>query len=57
MMKLLEKEGITQTELRKAVGVTGYTTTRTLDRMEEMEFVLRSPDPNSRRAHRIFLTK
>ena len=57
LMTLLEKEDLTQTELGKAVGVPGYTTTRTLDRLEEMEFVQRRPDPNSRRAHRIFLTK
>ena len=57
IMTLWEKEGVTQTELSKAVGVPGYTTTRILDKMEEMQYVQRRLDPNNRRAHRIFLTK
>jgi DNA-binding MarR family transcriptional regulator len=56
LMMLSEQEGVNQTELGNAVGVPGYTTTRTLDVLEEMGFVERRQDPDSRRAHRIYLT-
>ena len=55
-MMLSEQEGVNQTELGKAVGVPGYTTTRTLDVMEVRGLVERRSDPDSRRAHRIYLT-
>ncbi len=56
LMMLSEQEGVNQTELGKAVGVPGYTTTRTLDVMEVRGLVERRSDPDSRRAHRIYLT-
>jgi DNA-binding MarR family transcriptional regulator len=56
LMMLSEQEGVNQTELGKSVGVPGYTTTRTLDLMEIRGLVERQSDPDSRRAHRIYLT-
>jgi DNA-binding MarR family transcriptional regulator len=56
LMMLSEQEGVNQTELGNAIGIPGYATTRTLDTLEEMGLVTRCPDPNSRRAHRIYLT-
>ena len=56
LMMLSEQEGVNQTELGNAIGIPGYATTRTLDTLEEMGLVKRCPDPNSRRAHRIYLT-
>jgi DNA-binding MarR family transcriptional regulator len=56
LMMLSEQEGVNQTELGKAVGVPGYTTTRTLDAMEVRGLVERRSDPDSRRTHRIYLT-
>ncbi len=56
LMCLWEKEGITQAELSKTARVPGYTTTRILDRLEAAGLVERQADPNSRRAHRIYLT-
>lgn len=57
LMMLSEQEGVNQTELGNAIGIPGYATTRTLDTLEEMGLVKRCPDPTSRRAHRIYLTK
>jgi len=56
LMMLSEQEGVNQTELGNAIGIPGYATTRTLDTLEEMGLAKRCPDPNSRRAHQIYLT-
>ncbi len=57
LMTLFEQEGVAQTELGAAVGVPSYATSRTLDKMEKQGLVERHPDPQSRRSHRIMLTK
>ncbi len=57
LMTLFEQEGVTQAELSAAVGVPSYATTRRLDKMEKQGLVERHPDPQSRRSHRIVLTK
>ncbi|WP_230425655.1 MarR family winged helix-turn-helix transcriptional regulator [Spartinivicinus ruber] len=54
---LWQQEGCTQTELAKACQTRNYTTTRVLDKLEELGLVERRPDPDSRRAFRIFLTE
>ncbi len=56
LMMLSEQEGVNQTELGNAIGIPGYATTRNLDALEKKGLVKRCPDPNSRRAHRIYLT-
>jgi len=56
LMCLWEREGVTQAELSRTIKVAGYTTTRTIDRLEELGFVERRADPNSRRAHNLYLT-
>ncbi|MDE1461656.1 MarR family winged helix-turn-helix transcriptional regulator [Spartinivicinus poritis] len=53
---LWQQEGYTQTELSKACQTRNYTTTRVLDKLEELELVARRPDPESRRAFRVYLT-
>lgn len=56
IMTLLEKEGLTQTEIGKKIRMPGYSTTRTMDALEEKQFLERRPDERSRRSHRIYLT-
>ncbi len=56
LMCLWERDGITQAQLGKLVRVPGYTTTRTLDELENLGLVERREDPNSRRAHNVYLT-
>ncbi|MBV1916412.1 MAG: MarR family transcriptional regulator [Pseudomonadales bacterium] len=57
LMTLLEKEGLTQTELGAQIKMPGYATTRTLDALEKKGLVERRADERSRRSYRIFLTK
>ena len=57
MMCLWEQEGVTQTELANKAKVRTSTTTRTLDKLEELGLVERRPDPNSRRSFLIYLTE
>ena len=56
LMTLSEAEGLTQTEIGKMIAMPGYATTRTLDALEERQFVERRKDERSRRSYRIFLT-
>lgn len=57
LMTLFDEEGLAQAELAAAVGVASYSTTRTLDRLENDGLVERRPNPTSRRAHQVFLTE
>ena len=56
MMCLWEEEGITQTDIAKKSKVENSTTTRTLDKLENLGLLERRSDPNSRRSFRIYLT-
>lgn len=56
LMILLDEDGITQIEISNRVGIQGYATSRTLDKLEELGFVKRHSDPNSRRSFLIQLT-
>jgi DNA-binding MarR family transcriptional regulator len=56
LMTLLEKEGLTQTEIGRKIAMPGFTTTRTLDALEEKHLVQRRKDERSRRSYRVFLT-
>ena len=57
LMCLWEEEGITQRDIAAKSKVENSTTTRTLDKLEKLEFVERRADPNSRRSFRIYLTE
>ncbi len=57
LMTLLEKEGLTQTEIGQKILMPGYATTRNIDALEEKQFVERRKDERSRRSYRIYLTK
>lgn len=57
LMTLLEAEGLTQTEIGRKIAMPGYSTTRTLDALEEKQYVERCTDERSRRSHRIYLTE
>lgn len=56
LMTLSETEGLSQTEIGKKIAMPGYATTRTLDALEEKQYVERRKDERSRRSHRIYLT-
>lgn len=56
LMCLWEKEGVTQREIAQKAKVENSTTTRTLDKLENLGLVVRQTDPNSRRSFCIFLT-
>lgn len=49
-------EGLSQARLADVVGVDAMTMVRLIDRMEEDRLVERRPDPEDRRARRLFLT-
>ena len=56
LMCVWEEEGVTQRDIAQKSKVENSTTTRTLDKLENLGLVERQPDPNSRRAFRIYLT-
>lgn len=53
---LYERDGQHASELAQAVGRAATSFTPNLDKLEKRGFVERRPDPNDRRAVRIFLT-
>ncbi len=55
LAKLLEEEGLTQTELAARLFIESPTLVRTLDKMELSGFIERRSVPTDRRAHHIFL--
>ena len=55
LVKLLEEEGITQTELAHRLYIESPTLVRTLDKMEEANIIERRKDPSDRRAYHIYL--
>ncbi len=57
LMILLDTEGLTQAEIGRKIAMPGYSTTRTMDSLEEKRLVDRRHDERSRRSHRIYLTK
>ncbi|MGB1091094.1 MAG: MarR family winged helix-turn-helix transcriptional regulator [Oceanobacter sp.] len=57
MMCLWEEDNRTQADIAKSAKVQSYTTTRALDKLETMGWVVRTEDANSRRSHRIQLTE
>ena len=56
LMTLMEKEGLTQAEIGRKTARLGYSTTRSIDGLEEKELVERRRDERSRRSYRIYLT-
>ncbi len=55
LAKLLEEEGLTQTELASRLFIESPTLVRTLDKMEQAGYIERRSVPTDRRAHHIFL--
>ncbi len=56
LMTLLEREGLTQTEIGGKIAMPGYAMTRSIDALEDMQYVERRKDERSRRSYRIYLT-
>ena len=54
---LWKEEGVKMVDLGHCAGLERSTMTGLLDRMERDGFVVREPDPDDRRAHKIFLTE
>lgn len=57
LMELYEKDGLTQAEIHKKIGIEQPTAVRTLDRMERDGFIKREPSTTDRRAVLIQLTE
>jgi len=57
LMTLAEMQGANQSEIGARVGMANYTVTRALDALEQRGLTERRPDEESRRAHKVFLTK
>lgn len=56
LMELYQKDGMTQSEMHKKIGIEQPTAVRTLDRMERDGFITREQSPTDRRAVLIKLT-
>ena len=57
LMRLLEKDGQTQSELLAAVGLDHSTVSKSLRRMQEAGLLTREPAEHDRRVMRVWLTK
>jgi MarR family transcriptional regulator for hemolysin len=57
LLELFKKDGQTQAQLQKAVGLDHSTIVRTLDRMERDSLIERRASTTDRRVFHIFLTK
>lgn len=53
---LHKEDGVTQSELADVLEVGGVTLCRLLDKLEARGLIERRPDPNDRRAKRVFMT-
>ena len=56
LMELYKKDGLTQSEMHKRIGIEQPTAVRTLDRMERDGLIVREQSPTDRRAVFIKLT-
>jgi DNA-binding MarR family transcriptional regulator len=56
LAELQKNEGISQVRLAELTGVEPMTMVRILDRMESDQLIERRPDPDDRRARRLYLT-
>lgn len=56
LMILWEEDGLKVVDLGRRINLEPSSMTGLLDRMERHGFLVRSPDPGDRRAHRILLT-
>lgn len=57
LMALYHQEGLTQSEIRKQIGIEQSTAVRTLDRMERDGLIIRKPSQTDRRAVTIHLSE
>ncbi len=56
LFRLDRSEGLKQSELAEILDLQPITLTRLLDRLAESGLIERKPDPNDRRANRLYLT-
>ncbi len=56
LVRLDRSEGLKQSELAEILDLQPISLTRLLDRLAENELIERRPDPNDRRANRLYLT-
>ncbi len=56
LVRLDRSEGLKQSELAELLDLQPITLTRLLDRLAQNGLIERRPDPNDRRANRLFLT-
>ena len=56
LLRLLQSEGVSQTELAEDLGVEAPTITKAVNRLEKVGVVVRRPDPLDGRVSRVHLT-
>lgn len=56
LFSLLERDGLTLTEIGNRTGIENSSLTTMVDRLEKEELVKRGPDPQDRRVIRLFIT-
>ena len=56
LVRLQRQEGLQQAELASSLDLAPITLARLIDHLEEMRLVERRPDPDDRRAYRLYLT-
>lgn len=57
LFALLERDGLTLTEIGNRTGIENSSLTTMVDRLEREELVKRGPDPQDRRVIRLFITE
>lgn len=57
LLQLWSQDGVNQSALADDLCIQPATLTRTLDRLERVGYVQRQPDPDDRRASRVYLTE
>lgn len=57
LFRLRQQEGLSQVDLADVLELQPISLVRLLDRLVEYGFLERRPDPNDRRANRLFLTR
>ncbi len=57
LLNLFRREGVSQDMLSKTIHVDKTTTTRALDKLEDLGYIIRLSEPADKRAHRIYLTE
>lgn len=56
LLQLWDEDGLAQAELTRRLGIEPASVSKAIERMENVGFIQRHPDPDDARSNRIFLT-